>query len=183
MFPGIASAKLVRGQIGEALGHGAPIACAGTHGSASGPGAPQGSEWDVNDVPCGTSSGGESSVRLLRGLLGGLLWLLACLVGLVGAVACVTLILLPIGIPLLGLARRLFGKSLRLFMPAALAHPIEEPKKRGRKARKKSGKKSSELAKKARRTMADKTPSPKVDAGTAAKKGRKLLKRQRKRMS
>ena len=78
-------------------------------------------------------------MRFLRSLLGGLLWLLACLVGLVAAIACVTVILLPIGIPLLGLARRLFGKSVRLFMPPALAHPTKEPRRRGRQGRKTSG--------------------------------------------
>jgi hypothetical protein len=118
-------------------------------------------------------------VRFLRGLLGGLLWLLASLIGLVGVIACATLILLPIGIPLLGLARRLFGKSVRLFMPPALAHPIKEPKRRGRKARKASG----ELGKKSRRVLAEKTPSSDVDLGKATKKGHKFLTRQRKRIA
>ena len=118
-------------------------------------------------------------MRFLRGLLGGLLWLLACLVGLVGAIACVTLILLPIGIPLLGLARRLFGKSVRLFMPPGLAHPIKEPKRRGRKARKASGK----VGKKARRAVADKNPSSDLDLGKATKKGHRFFKRQRRRIT
>jgi hypothetical protein len=115
-------------------------------------------------------------MRFLRGLLGGLLWLLACLIGLVGAIACVTLILLPIGIPLLGLARRLFGRSVRLFMPPALAHPIKEPKKRGRKA-------SGKLGGKARRVLADKKPSTDADLGKATKKARKFFARQRKRLA
>ena len=114
-------------------------------------------------------------MRFLRGLLGGLLWLLASLIGLVGVIACVTLILLPIGIPLLGLARRLFGKSVRLFMPPALAHPIKEPKRRGRKARS-----PESWEKKSRRVLAEKTPSTDVDLGKATKKGHKFLKRQRK---
>ena len=46
-------------------------------------------------------------MRLLRGLLGAVLWILAALLGLVGFVLCVTVILLPLGIPLLGVARRL----------------------------------------------------------------------------
>ena len=104
---------------------------------------------------------------------------MACLVGLVGAIACVTLILLPIGIPLLGLARRLFGKSVRLFMPPALAHPTKEPKRQGRKARKASGK----LGKEARRVLADKKPSTDVDVGKATKKGHRFFKRQRIRIT
>ena len=39
-------------------------------------------------------------MRLLRALLGALLWIVASLVGLLGVIACVTLILLPVGIPL-----------------------------------------------------------------------------------
>ena len=107
-------------------------------------------------------------MRFLRGLLGGLLWLLACIVGLVGAIACATLILLPIGIPLLGLARRLFGYSVRLFAPAALAHPTKEPKRRRHKAR---------------RVLADKKPSIELDVAGARKKWHSFFKRQRKRIA
>ena len=115
-------------------------------------------------------------MRFARALLGGLLWLLASLVGLVGIIACVTLILLPIGIPLLGLARRLFGKSVRLFLPPALAHPTKEPKRRGRKARKAAGK----LGEKSRRTIREKVPA--IDLDPAAKKTRRFIKQQRKRL-
>jgi hypothetical protein len=48
-------------------------------------------------------------MRLLRGLLGVLLWILAGLLGLVGVVLCVTIILLPLGIPVMKLAGRLFS--------------------------------------------------------------------------
>ena len=41
-------------------------------------------------------------MRLLRGLLGALLWILASVLGLVGVLLCVTIILLPVGIPALG---------------------------------------------------------------------------------
>jgi hypothetical protein len=47
-------------------------------------------------------------MRLLRGLLGVLLWILAGLLGLVGVVYCVTIILLPLGISVMKLAGRLF---------------------------------------------------------------------------
>jgi hypothetical protein len=122
-------------------------------------------------------------VRLLRGLLGALLWILASLVGLLGVVACVTLILLPVGIPLLMLARRLFGKSFRLFMPPAIANPVKETRSRGQKRKEAAGK----LGKQARRKMADKTQSVgpvgkqvKQKAKGAQKKTRKFLTRKRK---
>ena len=118
-------------------------------------------------------------MRLLRGLLGALLWIVASLVGLLGVIACVTLILLPVGIPLVMLARRLFGKSVRLFLPPGVAHPAQETRKRGRKG----GQSAARLGKKARRKVADKTPSVKPDTKRAKKKTRKFLARQRKRVS
>ena len=117
-------------------------------------------------------------MRLLRGLLGALLWIVASLVGLVGVIACVTLILLPVGIPLVMLARRLFGKSVRLFLPPAVAHPAKETRRRGRK----SGKAAGRLGKRAKRKTADKIPSVELDAKGAKKKARTFLKRQRKRI-
>jgi hypothetical protein len=78
-------------------------------------------------------------MRLLRGLLGALLWILGALLGLVGFVLCVTIILLPLGIPLLALARRLLTVAVQLMLPRALAHPVNEvtktAKKKGRGAR------------------------------------------------
>ena len=117
-------------------------------------------------------------MRFLRSLLGGLLWLLASLVGLVAIIACVTLILLPIGIPLLGLARRLYGKSVRLFLPPAVAHPTQEPKRRARKARKAAG----ELGKKSRRSVREKVPTVDLDVAPTAKKTRKFFRQQRKKL-
>ncbi|WP_460822773.1 hypothetical protein [Nocardioides ungokensis] len=78
-------------------------------------------------------------MRLLRGLLGGLLWILAAVVGLVAVILCVTVILLPLGLPLLGQARRMFTTSVRLMLPPALAHPVKtadkNARKKGRKAK------------------------------------------------
>jgi hypothetical protein len=72
----------------------------------------------------------------------------------------VTIILLPLGIPLLGLSRRLMGVAVRLMLPRAVAHPVKGTKeglkasgdnatkktreagKAGRKAGKKARKKS-----------------------------------------
>src|SRR6202008_4547650 len=64
-------------------------------------------------------------MRLLRGLLGALLWILAAVLGLVGVLLCVTVILLPVGIPVVKLAGSLFARSLRLMLPPALAHPVD----------------------------------------------------------
>ena len=72
-------------------------------------------------------------MRLLRGLLGGLLWILAAVVGLVAVVLCITVILLPLGIPLLAQARRMFTSSVRLMLPPAVAHPVKTMDKNGRK--------------------------------------------------
>ena len=52
-------------------------------------------------------------MRILRGLGGAVLWLLAAVVGLVAVIMCVTVILLPLGIPLLGLARRMVTNGAR----------------------------------------------------------------------
>jgi hypothetical protein len=65
-------------------------------------------------------------MRALRALVGSLLWILAGVVGLVGALLCVTVILLPVGIPLLLLARRLFRYSMVFFLPRTVRHPVQE---------------------------------------------------------
>jgi hypothetical protein len=68
-------------------------------------------------------------MRLLRGLAGALLWIVALLLVLVAAILCVTLILLPLGLPLLGYARRLFTFSLRLMFPRTAARSSEAVEK------------------------------------------------------
>lgn len=74
-----------------------------------------------------------STIRLLRALAGSLLWILSGVLGLVGVLLCVTVILLPLGIPLLALARRLFRYSMRFFLPRAVRHPAQELGKSARK--------------------------------------------------
>jgi hypothetical protein len=117
-------------------------------------------------------------MRLLRGLLGALLWILASVVGLLGIITSLTLILLPVGIPLLRLAGRLFGQSTRLFMPPAVAHPARETKRRSQK----TGKAAGKLARKTRRKMVEKAPSMDFDAKGAKKATGKFLARQRGRI-
>jgi hypothetical protein len=78
-------------------------------------------------------------MRPLRGLLGAVLWILACVLGLVALVLCVTVILLPVGVPVLGVARRLFTRAVQLMLPRSLTHPVDEVTKtvtkKGRRAR------------------------------------------------
>ena len=103
-------------------------------------------------------------MRLLRGLLGALLWILAAVIGLVAAILCVTIILLPLGIPLLGVARRMFTSAVQLMLPPAVAHPAKTlDKKRRRKAKEARagaadlGKGTSKKARKAVDTVTAKT--------------------------
>lgn len=114
-------------------------------------------------------------MRPLRALAGSLLWILSGVLGLVGVLLCVTVILLPLGIPLLGLARRLFRYSMVFFLPRKVRHPAQElgkasrkkakgaadavslpelPSRRARrKARKKVGKKARKAASRTGRTL------------------------------
>jgi hypothetical protein len=66
-------------------------------------------------------------------LAASLLSILAGLLGLVGLVLCVTLILLPLGLLVLSLSRRLLQLAGRLVVPKALRHPVETLSKEGSK--------------------------------------------------
>ncbi len=74
-------------------------------------------------------------MRMLRGVLGSLLWLVAGLLGLMALILCVTVILLPFGIMLFRLSRTLFAKSARLMLPPAVAHPIKHAAKKSEKVK------------------------------------------------
>lgn len=50
----------------------------------------------------------DAVLGILTALLGTVLGILAGLLWLVGLVLCVTIILIPLGLPVMGLARRLF---------------------------------------------------------------------------
>jgi hypothetical protein len=103
-------------------------------------------------------------MRLLRGLGGALLWIVASLLGLVAVLLCVTLILLPVGLPLLNLARQMFGTSVRLMLPRKIAHPVKESRKAARRKGKETGKGARKKGIAARKQV-----------GGAAKKRRKLF--------
>jgi hypothetical protein len=69
-------------------------------------------------------------MRILRGIAGALLWIVAAILGLVAVLLCITIILLPVGLPLLGVSRRVFGMAVRLMLPREAAHPVKQTRKR-----------------------------------------------------
>jgi hypothetical protein len=98
-------------------------------------------------------------MRVLRGMGGVLLWILASVVCLVALILCATILLLPLGIPLLMLGRRMFGLSMRLLLPRSARHPLATAK---------------DASKSAVSDLGDKLSSaPRPDV----KKGRKRLKK------
>jgi hypothetical protein len=62
-----------------------------------------------------------------------LLWIVAGLLGLVSLLLCVTIILLPLGISLFWLSRSMFGSAVGLMLPRAVAHPVKETRRAGRR--------------------------------------------------
>jgi hypothetical protein len=115
---------------------------------------------------------GVSHVRLVRVLVGAVFWILAVVVGLVAAILCVTTILLPIGIPLLLLSRRLFGASTRQFLPRKVRHPLQEADKAARKEKPRTRRQTKKLRK----------SLPDLDVAAAKRKSRRFLKRRRKKL-
>jgi hypothetical protein len=99
-------------------------------------------------------------MRLVRGLFGAVVWILAAVLGLVGVLLCVTVILLPLGIPVVKCACKLFARAIQLFLPHALAHPVHDltraAETRGRKVRSAvsdSAKKGRKAARKQRKHL------------------------------
>jgi hypothetical protein len=91
-------------------------------------------------------------MRILRGLLGALLWILAAVIGLVAVILCVTVILLPIGLPLLNVARQLSTSAVQLMLPRAVAHPVKTMDKK----RKQQAKETRKGARRAAETVTPK---------------------------
>lgn len=112
-------------------------------------------------------------MRILRGVLGAVVWIVASVIGLVAVILCVTVILLPLGIPLLLLSRRLFGASASLILPRQVRHPIQEADKSVRKKGRKGRKRFKKIEKSA----------PGFDLRKAKKQSRKFLSRHRKRFA
>jgi len=77
-----------------------------------------------------------------------LLWILAGVLGLLGVVLSVTVILAPVGIPLLMLAKKLFGYSMVVLMPNKVRHPVKHAEKSTKTGSKRMLKKSRSMAEK-----------------------------------
>lgn len=106
-------------------------------------------------------------MRALRWTAASLLGVLGGILGLVGAILCVTLILLPLGIPILFLSRKLFRTAGQLLVPREVRHPLQEVQERSSgsaKSAQRSAKRSAKHAKtvvgKAASTARDKVPAP-----------------------
>jgi hypothetical protein len=114
-----------------------------------------------------------NGMRILSALVGSLLWILAGVLGLVGVLLCVTLILLPLGIPVLMLAKKLFAYAMALMVPRKVRHPVDELGKSARRG-----------AKKAKGSTPQVNTKPLTRAAKRTrKKGRSFVKQQRKRLA
>ena len=91
-------------------------------------------------------------MRALRWAGASLLGLLAGLLGLVGAILCLTLILAPLGIPILLLARRLFKSAGALVVARGIRHPVDELSRSGRDGAETAKGKAKRLRKKGKKT-------------------------------
>jgi hypothetical protein len=96
-----------------------------------------------------------------------LLWVVASVVALLAVVLCVTIILLPLGIPLLMVAKRMFGQAVGLMLPRGLTHPVDEGSKKAKKGSKRGRKKAGKLA--------DKSGKAINNADKAGKRGDKKI--------
>jgi hypothetical protein len=117
-------------------------------------------------------------MRLVRGLGGALLWIVASVVGLLAVVMCVTAILLPVGIPLFMVAKKMFGQSVGLLLPRAVTHPVDEGGKKAKKRRKEVSKKAGKASKRGRKKsgkLADKSGKQINKADKVGKRGDKKL--------
>jgi len=90
---------------------------------------------------------------LLRGLAASVLWLVAGLLGLVGILLSATLILLPVGIPVLMLAKKVFSYSMVVLVPGKVRHPVHHAEKSAKGRLKDAGKKSTSITKPKKKTV------------------------------
>ena len=113
-------------------------------------------------------------MKVFRWLAAGLLWILAGVVGLVGGLLCITIILLPIGLPLLWLARKLGGTAGRLMLPKAARHPVQAVRSHASDVAGDTNKGARRWLKKGGKAVAEATPS--------SKKTKKVRKRARRKL-
>jgi hypothetical protein len=112
-------------------------------------------------------------MRILRWLAAGLIGTVGAVLGLVGALLCVTLILIPLGIPVLMLSRRVFGLASRIVVPRSVRHPVKELDRRSSDA-------AGSVRKKARRGAGSATDAVSDAASSTRKTARRKAKRLRK---
>jgi len=108
----------------------------------------------------------------LRWLGGGLLWILAGVVGLIGVLLSITIILLPVGIPLLMLAKKIGGLATALMLPRAVRHPVQELGDRSAEASGAVAEGGKRLSRKGRKLVADASVT---DAGKLREKAARTL--------
>ena len=107
---------------------------------------------------------GEDVIKALRWIGASLLGLVGGVLGLVGAVLCVTIVLAPLGIPILFLAKRLFRTAGQLVVPRGVRHPIDtiaeaasdkssDLGKTARKSGRRATRKATKKAKKVKRSL------------------------------
>jgi hypothetical protein len=72
-------------------------------------------------------------MRVLRGIGALVVWLLATVLLIVAAVLCITLILVPLGVPLMALALRLYGYGVLRKKAGGVADDAGKAAGRGRK--------------------------------------------------
>ena len=119
-------------------------------------------------------------MKALRWLLASLVGLVGGIVALLGVVLCVTLILAPLGIPLLFLARRLFKLSGQLVVPRSVRHPIDSLQAKGSDAAetvRKRGRKAGKNTRKELQKKTGKKPGKKL-----RKKSERASKRMKKKL-
>lgn len=119
-------------------------------------------------------------MKMLRWFGAGLVAVVAVVLGLLGVILCVTLVLLPLGIPVLMLARRVFAVAGRMVVPRAVRHPVDELDKSGNAAVGKLKRKVGKGAKSGADSAHSAGKSAAKRGKKAAKRGEKVTKRGRK---
>lgn len=109
-------------------------------------------------------------MKALRWLGASLLGLVGSLLGLVGLVLCVTIVLAPLGIPILLVSRRLFRAAGALVVPGQVRHPLEAISESGSSAVDDLGSAVRKRGQRAKRRAAKATKRTKKRARKQAKK-------------
>ena len=63
-------------------------------------------------------------MKALRMLGATLVWVVAALLGLVGGLLCLTIILIPLGVPVLILSAKIFAIGTAMVVPRSVRHPM-----------------------------------------------------------